>query len=123
MALTPQRRRPVMFKKILPLIVLVLIVSCASTPTFTQVNSLKPGITKADFIADFGQPEGTSFQDGYHFLSYFVCEHEHWDPNPCEKYHFAFDKNDRLAAWKAEKSDDVQINGMLIFAPFSGYDK
>jgi outer membrane protein assembly factor BamE (lipoprotein component of BamABCDE complex) len=101
-----------MLKKILPLIVLALIVSCG--PRLDNLNSLKPGLTKSEVVGMFGKPDGTDYYDGYLFLAYNICNSKSWT---CEKYHFAFDKNDQLVGWKAEQNNTVRSSGMVLSFP------
>lgn len=103
-----------MIKKILPLIVLVLIISCAPFINTAKLNSLKPGITRSEFIKDFGEPKGTNYYDGYYFLSYFVAKDAMDD---YREYYFAFDKNDRLVGWKAQDDNAVRSTGMILSVP------
>jgi len=102
-----------MIKKILPLAFLVFIVSCATTPNLQQVNNLKPGITKAELIASFGDPDGTDYHDGNYFLSYYVFL-PGWE---YERYCFAFDQSDRLVGWKTIGADTVRVTGMTLSVP------
>lgn len=102
-----------MINKLLSVIVLVFIASCATTPNVNQLNNLKPGITKSELLEVFGEPEGTSFYDDYYFLTYFVYQPKGWT---YEKYHFAFDKNDRLVAWRVGDSA-AQVNSMMLSVP------
>ena len=104
-----------MIKKILPLAtLLVFIVSCAPFIKTAKQNSLKPGITKAEFIRTFGEPEGTNYSDGYYFLSYFVSKDA---MSRFREYYFAFDKNDRLVGWKAMDNKTVRFTGMTLSVP------
>lgn len=103
-----------MLKILLPFIILVFVLSCAPYISTSKLNSLKPGVTKSDFVKTYGEPKGTNYYDGYYFLSYFVAKDAMSD---YQEYYFAFDKNDRLVGWKAQNDNTVQTSGMMFTFP------
>lgn len=84
-----------MFKKAYLIIsfFLLFVIGCATTPNLKQLNSLQPGISKAELIERFGEPKGTNYVDGCYILSYLVYDHKDIGHR---LYYFMFNKNNQL---------------------------
>ena len=99
-----------MIKKLWLFSLLIGIIGCVSIISTKQLNSVRPGISKTNFIERYGEPEITEYIDGYYLLTYMVRMH----PDP---YVFIF-KNNKLISWQKDtRKDKSKITGLILQVP------
>ncbi len=107
-------------KKMFLLAVFFLFAGCATfnAPHVEKLNSLSPGLTKAQLSEYFdgGTPETTQFVDGYYIQTYPMYTPWNMATHP---YYFVFDQNDTLLGWEAARGQNkVVVSGVSIVLPF-----
>ncbi len=97
-----------MIKKLLPIACcLAFVLSCSTTPNLTQLNSLKPGITKAELADRFGEPISTDYVDVFYLLKYLMYDPQDIGHRP---YYFVFDSQCKMVSWQEIRGAGKKVN-------------
>src|SRR3989339_301882 len=100
-----------MKKNIVVLLFTLLVIGCASgNPDLVKLNTLNPGLSRADLAShlDGREPISTDFIDGYYLLKYMMYDSHDIGSRP---YYFVFDQSNRLVGWEEIKGQDKIIIG------------
>lgn len=105
-------------KKIVLIIAMLIIDSCATYPKIQKLNSLQPGITRAQLAEYLGsQPISTQLVAGYYLIKYKLQDSH--DMKYAIPHYFVFGQNDSLIGWEEVKGQDkIVAGGVSILIPF-----
>lgn len=107
-------------KKTFAIFSVLIFMGCATAnaPHVQKLNSLTPGISKAELASYFGNqpPHSTQFVDGHYLLTYSMYTPDNFGTYP---YYFVFDQTDTLVGWEAQKGQSkIVAGGVVISIPF-----
>jgi len=97
------------------LIILILLTGCAGFPG-ADLDKLKPGISKDEFIKRYGQPELARDMENYWIYRYGLVNKLGMQVPGA--YYFIFSNKGKLISWHKETPDKkINVHGLNINLP------
>ncbi len=99
-------------KKNILFLLVFLIVGCATHPSLSELNDLRPGYSRTEIVQKMGDPISTDYIKGHYLLKYSLYDQHDIGHR---YYYFIFDEQDKLVGWQEYKGQGkIKVSGIII---------